>query len=148
MEDAPSGRTPHGHVLVDRTDRGSLEPRPVPSLTPVDTATLAIFLEAAFSDPGRWYRVPGSDLAFRATSGNRAAESFSFEIRDDRFPDEPDRYRYDRGRTTLSCTTDHAVEMIDLPCDHRLPHDMETFALAAVAIADPARWETPDSGQG
>jgi len=148
MEDTPGGRTPHGHVLVSETDRGSLGPRALPSLTPVDTATLAIFLEAAFSDPGRWYRVPESDLAFRATSGNRAAESFSFEIRDDRFPDEPHCYRYDRGRTTLSCTTDHAVEMIDLPRDHRLPHDMETFALAAVAIADSAIWGTPDSSQG
>ena len=148
MEDAPDGRTPRGHVLVDKTDRGSLEPCPVPPLTPVDTGTLAIFLEAAFSDPGHWHRVPGSDLAFRATSGNRAAESFGFEIRDDRFPDEPHCYRYDRGRTTLSCTTDHAVEVIDLPRDHQLPHDMETFALAAVAITDPAIWETPDSSQG
>lgn len=146
MEDSPDGRMPLGHVLVEKTDRGSLEPRPLPSLTPVDTATLAIFLEAAFSDPGRWYRVPESDLAVRAVSGNRSAESFSFEIRDDRFPDEPCNYRYDRGRTTLSCTADYAVEMIDLPCDHQLPRDTETFALAAVAIADPVVWGAPTSG--
>ena len=146
MEHSPDGRIPLGHVLVEETDRGSLEPRPLPSLTPVDTATLAIFLEAAFSDPGRWHRVPESDLALRATSGNRSAESFSFEMRDDRFPDEPRCYRYDRGRTTLSCTADDTVEMLDLPRDHWLPRDTETFALAAVAIADPAIWEAPTSG--
>ena len=65
MEDSPDGRIPLGHVLVEKTDRGPLEPRPLPSLTPVDTATLAIFLEAAFSDPGRWHRVPDGPRASR-----------------------------------------------------------------------------------
>ena len=146
MESLPTSDIPPGHVRVEEPDRGTVEHRPLPSLNPVDIATLAIFLEAAFSDAGRWHRVPESDLAFRATSGNRSSESFSFEIRDDRFPDDLRRFHYDRGSTTLSCTTDHAVELLDLPDDHWLPRDTDSFARAAVAISDPNLWGARSDG--
>ncbi len=106
-------------------------------LSPADTATLTTFLESACSEPSRWHRLPESDLAFRATSDDGETNSFRFEIRDDRFPDEPRSYRYDRERLILSCTTDHAMELLDLPHDHRLPRDMDDFALATLAITDP-----------
>lgn len=135
MEDTPVSGIPPGHVLVEKVERGSRQLERLPSLSPTDAEILSAFLEAACSEPGRWHRLPESDLAFRATSGRSATGSFSFEVRDDRFPDEPRSFRYERERSTLSCRTDHAVEMLDLPHDHRLPRNTNTFALAVVGIA-------------
>ena len=135
MEDSPVSSIPPGHVLVEEVERGSRQLARFPPLGPTDAEVLSALLESAWSEPGRWHRLPESDLAFRATSGRSATGSFSFEVRDDRFPDEPRCFRYEQERSTLSCSTDHAVEMLDLPHDHRLPRNTNTFALAVAGIA-------------
>lgn len=146
MESPSDDGVPPAHVLVEEAKRGSRRIEHLPPLRPADSGILSALLESAWSEPGRWHRLPESDLSFRATSGRDAAGSFSFEIRDDRFPDEPRCYRYERERSVLSCRTDHAVELCDLPHDHRLPRDTDTFALAAIAVADPAPRRTLGEG--
>ena len=138
MESPLDNGVPPAHVLVEEAERGLRRVEPLPLLGPADSEILSAFLESAWSAPGRWHRLPESDLAFRATSGRGATGSFSFEVRDDRFPDEPRCYRYERELSILSRRTDHAVELCGLPRDHRLPRDTDTFALAAIAVAAPA----------
>ena len=121
MENSPDSGVPPAHVLVEETEQRLRRLERLPPLSPTDTEVLSAFLEIAWSEPGRWHRLPESDLAFRAISGRDATESFSFEVRDDRFPDEPRCYRYERERSVLSCKTDHAVELRGLPHDHRSP---------------------------
>ena len=130
MDDSPGNGVPPDHVLVHETEHGQSRLERIPPLGPIDAEMLSAFLESAWSEPGRWHRLPESDLAFRATSGRSATGSFSFEVRDDRFLDDPRCFRYERDRSILSCRTDHAVELLDLPHDHRLPRDADSFALA------------------
>ena len=134
MDNSPDNGVPPDHVLVHETEHGQSRLERIPPLSPADADILSAFLESAWSEPGRWHRLPESDLAFRATSGRSATGSFSFEVRDDRFPDDPGCFRYERERSTLSCRTDHAVELLDLSHDHRLPRDTDTFALAVAGI--------------
>ena len=142
MEDSPVSGIPPGHILVEEVERGSRQLERLPTLGPTDAEILSAFLESAWSGPGRWHRLPESDLAFRATSGRSATGSFSFEVRDDRFPDGPRCFRYEPERSALSCRTDHAVEMLDLPHDHWLPRNTDTFALAVAGIAAARPRET------
>ena len=130
MDDSPDNSVPPDHVLVHETEHGQSRLERIPPLSPTDAGILSAFLESAWSEPGRWHRLPESDLAFRAISGRSATGSFNFEVRDDRFPDDPRCFRYERDRSILSCRTDHAVELLDLPYDHRLPCDADSFALA------------------
>lgn len=123
----------HSHILVEDQDRGFRRSEPLPHLDPADAAALEALLEVACSQQGRWHRLPESDLAFRAASDHVETGSFLFEIRDDRFPDEPRSYRYNPERLALACKTDHTVELLELPHDHRLPRDTDEFALAVAA---------------
>ena len=137
-EDLPEGC----YVFVEDADRSSYRPELLPVLNSADEATLSTFIEYASSEPGRWHRLPESDLAFRVVPGGGGHDFFRFEIRDDHFPDEVRSYRHDRGKFVLSCCTESGIEHRDLPSDNGLPRDMDRFALAVAGITAPRLPET------
>ena len=130
-------------------DAGAVErPRvPLPILSVGDASVLDTFLEKARSSPHDWHRLPGSALVLRAIPVADAHRAFCFEVRDDRLPGEVRRYRYERTSRTLAYRNNHKIEHFELPSEHRLPSDIERFALSVVAFVD-ARPESPDPSHG
>ena len=135
---ASSGR----FVFVEDTGAVKRPRTPLPVLSVGDASVLDAFLEKACSSPHDWHRLPGSTLVLRAIPVAGAHRAFCFEVRDDRLPGEIRRYRYERTTRTLAYRNDHEIEPFELPSEHRLPRDIEQFALSVVAFID-ARPESP-----